>query len=298
MRSLKDIDRRVVSSAAILFILVLALTNVVDKAVNWSVMDRMNRQSESSLRAWSRQAIGTAAAAAVINGGLSVMEDSEVQAAPAGLGLSLALGDAVRPVNDMVSRVLSVAVVSAVSLEIQKTLIKIGAWVGLKWLLSFSLVFLLLAVWWDHPAVRRLAWAFFMLALLARFAIPGAVFLTATIGNEFTERTSIKAQQELEQLKADTSGISKLNVWKHAANVKARAKIYIRMGVNYIAVFVLQTLIMPVLILWALIKLPGFLLSATGVAGLGESFMSMLRGSDTCKERSLTAREPAPQAQA
>ncbi len=286
-------SRKLVSTVVIVVVAVLAFTMVLDTAVNQLGMLTMTQRSTTYLERWTNQALATAATAGIINAGLSVVEDSELQLAPVGVGASIAVGDAVRPVNDMASRVLSVALISAVSLEIQQILIKIGASVGIKWFLGLSLVFLAFAVWLDWRILRRLAWGFFVLALVARLLIPGAILLAGAVGDRYTNSAYAEVQREFQKLGSDVTKTKDLVVKAIPTpgdviaqlkpgflggdksnepsfdQVKAQVSALLgrlantadkvnRYAVTYFGVFIVQTILLPVLILWGLIKLPGF----------------------------------------
>lgn len=315
-------DARIVSTIAIAIVAALAFTTVLDTAVDLG-MDPMSRRCDAYLTGWIDQALATAGTAGVINAGLSVIEDSELQLEPGGLGASVALGDLVRPVNDMASRVLYVALAAAVSLKIQQKLIEIGVLIGLKWFLALSMLFLGLAVWFDVSLFRRLAWGLFVLALVGRLLIPGAVFLTGAIGDQVAGTAYKKEQAEFKRLQSETTkakdqvvnavptakevwgtvtslgrnqsatatpdGLKKqlLRLVESLADTRDAVG---RLAMTLIAVFILQTILMPVLILWALVKLPGYLLGPSGIEGVGGRFLDLLRGGK--KPISMSRRVP------
>lgn len=72
-----------------------------------------------------QQTLTAYAAVRILNASVSVIQESQVQVQPAGLGLSLALGQVLDPLNDMAERASSVLVWSAASLGIQKLIYEI-----------------------------------------------------------------------------------------------------------------------------------------------------------------------------
>lgn len=295
-------NRRIQSSLVIVLLVVLALTTVLDKIVDLG-MHTVNRECDEYLQDWTGQALATAATAAVINGGLSVIEDSEIQVQPAGLGASIALGDAVRPVNETASRLVSMALAGAVSLQIQKILIRVGAAVGLRWLAPIGLLFLLLVVWFDWRWLRRVAWVVFVLALTARFLLPGSIYITGVIGDHFTEATYSQTQQEFDELKTETTKTKDavvdlvsldggaVSAFRQLGEVQEQLSALVgklddmagaigKAAVSLFAIFIVQTILMPLLILWGLLKLPGYLLDSGGTAGIGQWSLILLRGRD------------------
>ena len=51
------------------------------------------------------------------------------------------------------------------------------------------------------------------------------------------------------------------------SRLASQADVYSEVAVNYIVVFIVQTMLMPILILWALVKLLGYLLSPAARGG-------------------------------
>jgi len=77
------------------------------------------------------------------NAVVSVFQESEVQLEPAGVGVSLALGQALDPINDLVERFSWVMLASLTSLGIQKFLIEITPFLSIQILLLLALCALL-----------------------------------------------------------------------------------------------------------------------------------------------------------
>lgn len=73
-----------------------------------------------------QQTLTAYAAVRVLNATVSVVQESQVQVQPAGVGLSLALGQMLDPLNDMTERASDVLVWSAASLGIQKLIYEIS----------------------------------------------------------------------------------------------------------------------------------------------------------------------------
>ena len=137
-------SNKILLSAAIVIVAILAATSLLDRALDTLPGTRtMKPASYKYLNDWTTKSLATFAITKSINAGLSVVEDSELQVP----GATIALGELVRPLNEMVDRVSSVALASAVSLGIQRMLIDIGAWVGLTWFLTASMICWLVVIW-------------------------------------------------------------------------------------------------------------------------------------------------------
>lgn len=84
--------------------------------------------------AWLDEAIVTGAAVyatvRVLNGSVSVLQDSELNVSPAGVGASIAVGQVLDPLNDMAERFSSVVVTALAVLAVERVLHEISAEVG------------------------------------------------------------------------------------------------------------------------------------------------------------------------
>lgn len=84
--------------------------------------------------AWLDEAIVTGAAVyatvRVLNGSVSVLQDSELNVSPAGVGASIAVGQILDPLNDMAERFSSVVVTALAILAVERVLHEISAEVG------------------------------------------------------------------------------------------------------------------------------------------------------------------------
>ena len=258
-------------------------------------MPTMNKECVKYLDNWTKKSIVTFAVATGINSGLSVIEDSELQVG-LGVSASIALGDAVRPLNNMVARVASVAFASAVSLGIQRVLIEVGASAVFKWLLMLSIACLLVTEWVDWPKLRRLATGLLVVALVATFAIPGAIYVTGHIGEQFTTGAYAKAQQQFQELTTEVKQIDPKSVSRLGDRLKSTAAAYSEFAVNYVVVFIVQTMLMPILILWVLIRLLSLIFSPPAAAGMEARLTAAIRGTSERNGRSPRSSEAVKEA--
>lgn len=354
------ISKKILLSAAIVVVAVLSATQLLDRALN-SIpgAQAMGETRTQYLDEWTTKSLATFAITKSINAGLSVVEDSELQLA----ALNIAAGEVVRPLNEMIAKVSSVALASAVSLGIQRMLIEIGAWVGLTWFLTASMICWLVVIWVDSSTMRRLAYGLFVLALVARFLIPAAVLATGYVGERYMEGVYVEAQSELKLLEAEArqaSGLVALDAEAKGAKgtetaadssgdtsflgrakdlgvrlrdtvvgakdavvgageavagageavagakerilglisrLSSQADVYSEVAVNYIVVFIVQTMLMPILILWALVKLLGYLLNPAAAAGIEARWLAPIRAGGESREKSPQAPEAVTEAQ-
>ena len=227
--------------------------------------------------------------ARALNGAISVIQGTELEVHPAGVGVSFAPGQVIDPINDLVERFSWLMLASSTSLGVQKILMDISAWWGLRLILAIAASALLL-VWWRDPQselIGAIALRFFLLALFLRFAMPLMVVLNHAIYDHFMAEDYAaatgaieKANRELESIQAeqqakpaaDEGWLDSLSKWLDSTaqtfDVADRMQaLKNRLGeltehlLKLAAVFVLQSLLLPLLFLWLL---------ARGIAGLGK----------------------------
>lgn len=230
------------------------------------------------------RALVTFGVARGLNGVISVAQGTEIAIEPAGIGVVLAPGQILDPINDLVERFSWIMLASATSLGIQQVLLKVMAWPGLSLLLAVSLMTALVLLWWPRPVEIRLRRSIYRLALgltILRFAIP-----LIAIGNELLYDAFLEPQYSASrgQLEMSVEAISDLNrqtvppatseapSWLDSAkrayasaadavNVERRIEAFklavadvSEHAINLIVVFVLQTILFPLLFLWLMVQ--------------------------------------------
>ncbi|UCE32802.1 MAG: hypothetical protein JSW68_02110 [Burkholderiales bacterium] len=224
-----------------------------------------------------KRALASFATARALNAVISVAQGTELSAQPLGVGVSVAPGQVLDPVNDMVEQFSNLMLAASVSFGIQKMLIGIGAW----WTVSLVLTGLALAwVWLDLRRRAPPGWltAALVLLLLVRFAIP-----VTTLGSDWLFRTFLAEQYAASQRVIDTASgqtaqigpappvsgaeeglLERMKSWMSSPNtdvrsrfeaLKAAAETAIEHMINLIVIFLLQTLVIPLLILGGLYAL-------------------------------------------
>lgn len=230
-----------------------------------------------------------------INAIISVVQGSEVALQPAGLGLTLSVGEVLDPVNDLVERFSWVMLASSVSFAMQKFLLDFGAWPWFS--ISCAAAFLLAAssvlsrrsdIWRLRRAVLRGA----VVLAIVRFAVPFAAISNEVVYDhllqprfESARSTIAGVHSELEALEQRHAGpaagpsFDGADGWTDkvgrffdtvAATVDVRANwereraayaaSVARMTssvIEMIAVFIIQTMVIPVLfvvVVWAGLK--------------------------------------------
>lgn len=223
-----------------------------------------------------KRALASFATARALNAVISVAQGTELSAQPLGVGVNIAPGQVLDPVNDLVEQFSNLMLAASVSFGVQKMLIHIGGW----WLVSLLLTLAVAARLWLH--LRRQpppAWfsGILLMLLLVRFAVP-----VATLGSDWLFQRFLADDYEASQrvidvasgqtakldpsagiTAADASLLEKMRGWlSKNVDVKARfdalketAEQAIEHMINLIVIFLLQTVVVPMLLLWGLYAL-------------------------------------------
>lgn len=219
-----------------------------------------------------------------LNGVISVAQGTEVAIEPVGIGVVLAPGQILDPINDLVERFSWIMLASATSLGMQKMLLEIMAWPGLTLLLGALLAAALILLWWPRPRQDGVARAIYRLALvllILRFAIPSIAIANELLYTVFLEPQYSASRAQLERT-ADVIGdmnrealppadAGKSTSWLDSArrayasaadamNVERRIDAFRQAAaevsehvIDMIVVFVLQTILFPLLFLWLML---------------------------------------------
>ena len=220
-----------------------------------------------------KRALITFATARALNAVISVAQGTEASIQPLGVGVTLSLGQVLRPIHELVEQFSNLMLAASVIFGMQKILISIG---------GNSLVSLALSItalgwagyYWRQPRPPALLSRLLVMLLMLRFAIP-----VVTLGTDALWQKYLAADYAVSQdsISATSGQVGKLNpsisevsdsqgllekmkgwvsknadVKVHFANLKAAAEQATEDIIKLIVIFVLQTLVIPLLLLWAL----------------------------------------------
>jgi len=256
------------ASALLAGVLLLGLSQVLD------------RRATTPLNAAFQRALITFAVVRGINAVVSVVQGTEVAIEPGGVGVVLTPGEVFDPINDLIERFSWIMLASSTSLGAQKVLVEVGQAALLQVLLVAALGVLAWLLWRERTGSARLRALLLRLALLVlylRFAVPLTVLLSDAIYEGFladrygasqlaleTTREQVEALSEADALppaSADPGLLDRLGQWYDRAasklDVQARIALYKdRLArasehiIDMIVVFMLQTVVLPLLFLW------------------------------------------------
>lgn len=232
-----------------------------------------NRQIDAGLK----RALVSFAVARTLNAIISVAQGTEVSLQPLGVGVNLTIGQLLDPVNDVIEQFSSLMLVASVAFGIQKVLVGIGA----HWAISLALT--AVAACWALLFHRRkqappwLSQALVVLVML-RFAIPVATIGSDIVFRQFLagdyaasqqalDRTAVQVDREnpVAAAAAERQGLlekikgwagSQGTAWKERfEGLKQAAEQATGHIIRLMVIFILQTLVIPLALLWALYAL-------------------------------------------
>jgi hypothetical protein len=270
-----------VGLAAAAVLVVLSLTRGLDDTADGYYEQALTR------------ALVTFGIARALNGVISVVQGTEVAVHPAGLGVNFAPGQLVDPLNDLVERFSWVMLVASVSLGMQKILMDISAWWGIQVLVALAgAAWMTLMIIRRGPMFRAVALRVFLLVLFLRLAMPLMVILNHAVYDVFMapsyENSSQVISDTSEQLEAmqletqagadqssESGWLDSLGAWlddtSDSMDVKGRLEAFqerLNQATEHLlrlaAVFMLQTVVFPLLFLWAFARGLGPIVRSVG----------------------------------
>jgi hypothetical protein len=261
------LKKRLLWTAVIVLALAGAITGHVDRA--------SEEQAENALR----NALVTFAVARTLNGVISAAQGTEVALEPGGVGVVLSVGEVLDPINDLIERFSTVMLIASSSLGLQALLLNITSWWGVTAMLFAAAAAFLVVLWaprsvaaiYAGPAVRIL-----LILLFVRFAAPVLIVGTTVISDAFLapEQEAATAilrdtTAEIEQINEEAqpasgdeqtlmdrlgemidNSLESIQVGDRLKELKESASNAAEHIVSLIAIFVLQTILLPLLFLW------------------------------------------------
>lgn len=279
--------RRAILKQALLSLLVLVSLVVAFLAP----LDRLGATYLDS--AFERALLGFAVARG-LNGVISVAQGTEFAIQPAGVGINFAPGEILDPVNDLVERFSWIMLLSSSSLGVQKVLLSISAWQWLIVSLTVVAMAYLASLWWKQQAsgaLRVYLSRLFVLLLVLRFSVPLVAVMNEWVYSEFLDERFQSASSGLQQVSDEiseinqqtqqraqeapnepqgfvdraitmyNSAIAQVDFEQRMQRYKAAAEEITLHAINLIVVFILQTILLPLLFLWLIVYLFRRLLS-------------------------------------
>lgn len=262
------------------------LSILVVFVVALSLLESLDTKSSEQLDSALVRSLSTFAIARALNGVVSVVQGTEVNISPAGIGATFAPGQLLDPINDMVERFSWVMLMSTVSIGVQEVMLHLGKTALFKILFAVSALLLLLQMWlpklplpWRPESSLKVV---IVLAVL-RFSVPMLVMMNEVVyayvlepkyeqAFEEVSKTSVEVtvmienaqSKEQAHMEAKSSFMDVLNVSKRYENYKLGLKKSVNQLIEkfndamesiirLITVFIISSIIIPLAALWLFI---------------------------------------------
>lgn len=230
----------------------------------------IDSQADEYVQKGLKQALVTFAVARAANAVISLVQESSVSVSASvivGGSATIALGQVLDPINDLVESFANLMLAACISFGIQAALLEIGKTTAVTAAMTLLLVGWALARWLDRVPPAWLAKAL-VLVLIARFAVP-----VAALGSEMTYEALLGAKHQAAQasLAVTTDALEGQakqletaswrdyidpKVWKaFIDSAKQRAEAWVENAIRVMAVFVVQTVVLPLIFLWLVVWL-------------------------------------------
>lgn len=229
-----------------------------------------NRQIDAGLK----RALVSFAVARTLNAIISVAQGTEVSLQPLGVGVNLSIGQALDPVNDVIEQFSTLMLVASVAFGVQKVLVGVGA----HWMVSLLLTGV--AAGWALLFLRRqrmppLLAQVLVVLLMLRFALPLATIGSDMVFQQFLAGDYAASQQALDRTAVQVDKASpttaatveapslmeRIKGWAGAQgtawkerfdSLKQAAEQATEHVIRLMVIFILQTLVLPLAMLWGL----------------------------------------------
>lgn len=224
----------------------------------------------------------------VINASVSIVEESSLHLQPAGVGVSLAVGQALDPLDDLTERVSDILVTAVISLGVQKLSYEIGISLVPPALAVLLLLHSLL-LWCGGEQMRlvqRMLLRFSLLLVAARFCLPISSLLNDVVNQQFFNQ---RIEQVSSNLNASSAGFDKLKdfhlpdggilstasflkqkstelreaLTEVSKNIGSLTENLLQLAFLYLGIFLIQVIILPLAAFFVLAKSTNALFGTT-----------------------------------
>ncbi len=221
----------------------------------------------------------------VVNASVSVIKESQIQVEPAGLGVTLAAGQVLDPLDDMTERASAILVTAIVSLGIQKIVYELSTVYAPPVIGVLLIIFTAISLIKGEKAFRfrRIFLNFVILFAVLRLCLPASSIINSFLHENYFAPQISEANEkltivtpELERLKemtmpeADgvldtvqngfkfvtekTSDLGKA-LKAMIANMGSMVSNLIKLSYLYVAIFVVQVIFIPMGVFWIMTRL-------------------------------------------
>ena len=233
----------------------------------------LDQPATSQVDAGLKRALISFATARALNGAISVVQGTQVDFTPLGMGVTLAPGQILVPLNDLVGNFADLMLVASVAFGVQKFLIAMSSYWPISLLLSAVAAAWALSHLRQGPPAPWLS-KLLLLLLMLRFAIPAVVLTSDALSQKFLAADYVASQRAVDRITGQVASLEqpaasttpapgmfdRLKEWVpkgadlkiYFENLKKSAEQATEHMVKLMVIFLLETLLIPLLLLWGL----------------------------------------------
>ena len=221
-----------------------------------------------------KRALISFATARTLNALVSVLQGTDIAIEPMCVGVKLAVGQALDPINDLIKKFSNLMLAASISFGIQHVLISIGGHKAVS--IALTLASLLWgALYFRHASAPSWMTKILVVTIVLRFAIPAVTLGTDILFQQFlakeysTSQTFIEmnasdALKSLPQVsipenpslwnKMKSVTPADINISQRIDRITQAAEQWPEHFIRLMVVFLLETLIIPLTLLWLLVS--------------------------------------------
>lgn len=253
----------------------LLFSAVLGIAVACSWLGTLDERATEAIDAGLKRALVSFAVARALNAAISLAQGTQFAAQPAGVGFQFSVGELMDPVNDLVEQLSTVMLTASVAFGIQKILVNIGAyWVVAPTLTAVAIAWLWLAWLGKDPPVWLSRSV--LLLLIVRFAVPLVAVASDRMYAAFLAGDYAASGKVIESAKEQFAAVNPPHVetnsessvldrikgwWSETTDIRGRIENLKKLAeqmtesiINQIVVFIMQTILLPIFLLWLLYR--------------------------------------------
>jgi len=221
----------------------------------------------------------------IINASVSVVKESTLELEPAGIGVSLAVGQILDPLDDMTERFSDVIVTAITSLGVQELAYEISVILAPP-ILSVFIFILTILIWFENRNIIRFKHTVIRIVfiiIIARCCLPISSAANKFIQEDFFDDKIENANNELKLNTAELDKLAELSLpeidgikktIENSASLLKQKSIEFKNAITvtagnmgniinnllsltflYVGIFLIQVIILPILTFWLLIKI-------------------------------------------
>ncbi|MDQ6881227.1 MAG: hypothetical protein M3150_03940 [Pseudomonadota bacterium] len=250
-------------------------TLLIVLALAGSWLHPLEAAADRQIDAGLKRALVSFATARALDAVISVAQGTAVSVQPFGVGVNLTIGQVLDPVHQVIGQFASLMLIASVAFGVQKVLLAMGAHWGVSLVLTGA------GLAWVALSLRRgraVPWVtrLLIVMLMVRFAIPVVTLGSDLVFEQFLASDYLSSQRLLDrtatevQVASPAAGTAAGNeglldrvkswagsqsaAWKERfEGIKRTAEQATDHVIKLMVIFMLQTLIMPVALLWLLL---------------------------------------------